>query len=329
MEGTPQHDRSSSNSIVFKCNQTINLKTRAKDYDNFEPTLFVHESISSSNPSGPLLIENPSFDTPLFPMKSVLRKMTHNPNTWYSHNYNIVEYLAQEPCAMSTLKVLQSYPMHRKDLLSSISRVDPSESSLIKFYSDQVHDRISHQIAFQIKVRLMEKNILHTVTDEGASTCIMSMSCLKALGSPKLDTYATLLKSFCGHMLYPHGIITALPIELGGKTLFIVLEVIDAPLEYNLLPGCTWLYEMIVVVSSVFRVLRFLHQGKIVTIDQLAFCTPNLGSNAGSNVPFVDETQQSYMSVGARMFKDYSLMGLFQLLSPPPSMNISPINMIS
>jgi hypothetical protein len=173
-----------------------------------------------------------------------------------------VEYLAQEPYAMYTLEVLQSYPMHKKYLLSIISRVDPSESSFITFYSDQVHDRISHQIAFHIKVRLMEKNILHIVIDEGASTCIMSMSCLKALGSPNLNTYATLLKSFCGHMLYPHGIIITLPIELGGKTLFIVLEVIDAPLEYNFLPGCTWLYDMSLVVLLVFRVVRFLHQGK-------------------------------------------------------------------
>jgi hypothetical protein len=76
---------------------------------------------------------------------------------------------------------------------------------------------------------------LRTVVDEGASTCIMSISCWKALGSPKLDTSATLLKSFDGHMFQPHGIITALPIELGGKTVFVVMEVIDAPLEYNLL----------------------------------------------------------------------------------------------
>jgi hypothetical protein len=84
---------------------------------------------------------------------------------------------------------------------------------------------------------MMGKNILHTMIDEGASTCIMSMSCWKALDSPKLDISTTLLKSFDGHMFHPHGIITTLPIELGGKTVFFVVEVVDAPLEYNLLLG--------------------------------------------------------------------------------------------
>jgi hypothetical protein len=158
---------------------------------------------------------------------------------------------------------------------------------------------------------------LQTVVDEGASTCIMSISCWKAIGSPKLDTSATLLKAFDGHMFQPHGIITTLPIELGGKTVFVVVEVIDAPLEYNLYSEHTWFYEMTVVVSSVFRVLHFPHQGKIVTIDQLVFCTPDLGSNVGSNVPFVGDTHKSYMHVGVGMFKYPSLMGIFPL--PPPS----------
>jgi hypothetical protein len=64
------------------------------------------------------------------------------------------------------------------------------------------------------------------------------MSCWKALGSPKLDTFATLLKTFNEHMFQPHGILIALPIELGGKTVSIVVEVVDAPLEYNLLLRC-------------------------------------------------------------------------------------------
>jgi hypothetical protein len=97
-------------------------------------------------------------------------------------------------------------------------------------------------------------------------------------------------------MFHPHGIITTLPVRLGGKTIYVAVEIIDAPLEYNFLLRCTWFYEMIVVVSSIFKVLHFPHQGKIVTIDQLSFCTPDLGSNVGSNVPFVGDIKQSYLS---------------------------------
>jgi hypothetical protein len=63
-------------------------------------------------------------------------------------------------------------------------------------------------------------------------------------------------------------------------------------------------------------------------IDQLALCTPDLGSNAGSNVPFVGDTQQCYINVGAGMFKYPSLMGIFLLLPPSPTANITPIKMI-
>jgi hypothetical protein len=177
------------------------------------------------------------------------------------------------------------------------------------FDSYQVTHRLSHQVSFHIKVQTMGKNIILTVIDEGASTCIMFISCWKAISSLKLNTSATLLKASDGHMFQPHGIISALPIDLGGKTIYVDVEVVDAPLEYNLLLERTWFYKMTAILSSVFRVIRIPHQGKIVMIDQLTLCTRDLGSNAGSNVPFVGNTQQSYMNVGVGMFKDHGSHG--------------------
>jgi hypothetical protein len=131
----------------------------------------------------------------------------------------------------------------------------------------------------------------------------MSISRWKSLGSPKLNQYKTMLKAFDGHMFKPHGIITTFPIELGGKIVFVEVEVVDAPLEYNFLLGHTWFYEMIIVVWLVFRVLFFPHQGNIITIDQIEFCTPYLRTDAGSNIPFVNDSQNDYASVGAGIFK--------------------------
>ena len=59
---------------------------------------------------------------------------------------------------------------------------------------------------------------------------------------------------------------------MGGKIVSIQVEVVDAPLDYNLLLGRNWFYSMIVVVFSVFHMLQFPHEGKIVTIDQLHYC---------------------------------------------------------
>ena len=49
------------------------------------------------------------------------------------------------------------------------------------------------------------------------------------------------------------------------------VEVVNAPLNYNLLLGRIWTYAMQDVVAIVFRVLLFPHEGRIVTIDQLSF----------------------------------------------------------
>ena len=49
----------------------------------------------------------------------------------------------------------------------------------------------------------------------------------------------TVLKAFDGHLFTPHGILAAFPIELGGKTITVEVEVVNAPLDYNLLLGCS------------------------------------------------------------------------------------------
>ena len=46
----------------------------------------------------------------LRPTKSTLRKDVFNPNSQVAQFYNVVEDLTQEPCAMSTLEVLQIFP---------------------------------------------------------------------------------------------------------------------------------------------------------------------------------------------------------------------------
>ena len=63
----------------------------------------------------------------------MLSKTKHNPNARAAQNYSVVEDLAQAPCAMSTLEVLQSCPTQRKALLSSIGAIDPNDTGLIMF----------------------------------------------------------------------------------------------------------------------------------------------------------------------------------------------------
>ena len=94
---------------------------------------------------------------------------------------------------------------------------------------------------------------------------------------------------------------------------------VNAPLDYNLLLGCSWFYPMQAVASTVYRLVHFPHQGKIISIDQLDYCTPN--------VPLVSNSHLVTKLIGARLFKDPCLMGVFP--PPVPDAFVTPINMIS
>ena len=73
--------------------------------------------------------------------------------------------------------------------------------------------------------------------DEGATTCIMSYPCWQSLGSRTLFASQTVLKAFDGHLFTAHGILATFLIELGGKKVTVEVEVVNSPLDYNLLLG--------------------------------------------------------------------------------------------
>ena len=89
--------------------------------------------------------------------------------------------------------------------------------------------------------------------DEGASTCVMSLSRWKGPGSLEIVLSQSMLKSFDGHVFKPHGIVPSFPVTLGGKIVNVDVEVVDAPIDYNVLLGQSWTYVMEVVPSSYFR----------------------------------------------------------------------------
>ena len=59
--------------------------------------------------------------------------------------------------------------------------------------------------------------------------------------------------------------------------------VVRGPLDFNLLLGRDYVYAMKAVVSTLFRVMSFPHNGSIVTVDQLSF--PSLVSTTNNMTP--------------------------------------------
>jgi len=155
----------------------------------------------------------------------------------------------------------------------------------------------------------------------------MSIQCWTSLGSPTLNQSPTILKAFDGRGFHPFGILHDLPIGVEGKTVNIDVEVVDAPLDYNLLLGRSWSYPMTTVVSSVFRLVKFPHNGKVITVDQLTYFSSDPASS--ESIQHVGKTTIPYKDVGVGLVKDSGLLGTFSFPPPNVSSSIATIHMIS
>ena len=67
--------------------------------------------------------------------------------------------------------------------------------------------------------------------------------------------------------------------------------------------------------------------GKIVTIDQLEFFSPDVTTPTANNIPILGQSPPPYQLIGVGMMKDSSLMVVFPFA--PPSMEVVTVNMIS
>ena len=129
-------------------------------------------------------------------------------------------------------------------MLFSLGINDDNSSSIIKFETMGLQPRFPYYMSLLIHVECLNNTMKCNVIDEGASVSVMSLSCWKGLGSPKLSQFATMLKAFDGRSFQPHRILPSLEVQLGGKTIMIEVEVVDAPLDYNFLLGQNWMYSM-------------------------------------------------------------------------------------
>jgi hypothetical protein len=309
--------------ILLTSEEEILLQTRNRQYPasaESTPT-----SIDTNpTPTGPsLMIPHPSNELPLRIPRIPLHRNVHNPQARAAHNYSLVDDLAQSPAAMSFLEVLQTCPTQQKSLLFSMGAIDPADTRLITFDLDSCEPRLPTAVAIQIPIKIRNITIHRCIIDEGASTCIMSKTVWQKLGSPELLPSAITLRAYDGRPSSPEGLFQNVPVELGGKTILIDIEVIDAQLDYNILLGHTYMYAMKAVVSSVFRTIMFPHNGKIVTIDQVTHYEPNPSTSLDNILPFIHTNQDVYplVEMGPGIFKDPSLLGTYHEAPPllPPS----------
>ena len=140
-------------------------------------------------------------------------------------------------------------------------------------------------VPFEIMVQAFGLVVPSTIIDEGVSVSILSSNTWHAFGSPPLAPVTQNMLAFNRRTSQPLGILPRLPITLGGKIVHMDVMVVPGPLDFNLLLGRDYTYAMGALVSSLFRVMCFPHEGRIVTIDQLSFFGPDVAAIPPSSLP--------------------------------------------
>jgi hypothetical protein len=151
----------------------------------------------------------------------------------------------------------------------------PPSNEAIRFDWDVLTGpRLSSYIPFQITVQVCGRDVTKTLIDEGSSVSILSSIAWKALGCPSLVPVTQNLLAFNRRTSQPLGTLPQFPITLRGKTVFIDVMVVQDPLDFSLLLGRDYVYAMKAIVSTLFCVISFPHDGRVVTVDQLSFINP-------------------------------------------------------
>jgi hypothetical protein len=113
------------------------------------------------------------------------------------------------------------------------------------------------------------------LTTEGASISILSSISWQDLGCPQLAPITQNLLDFNRRTSQHLGTLPQFPVTLSGKIVFIDVMVVQDPLYFTLFLGQDYFYAMKDIMSSIFRVIHFPHDGRILTIDQLSFIEPD------------------------------------------------------
>jgi hypothetical protein len=177
----------------------------------------------------------------------------------------------------------------------SPTKPPPSNEAILFYWGALTGPRLPSHVPFQITVQVHGRDVPQTLIDEGVSISILSFVAWYALGCPQLAPVTQNLLSFNKRTSQPLGILPQFLVTLGGKTIFIDVMVVRDPLDFALLLGQDYVYAMKAIVSTLFHVISFPHDGRIVTIDQLSFIGPD----------WVTSLSGSYM----------------QTVSPPPHVN--------
>jgi hypothetical protein len=255
---------------VSLVDQVVNLVTSLD-----EPVDQVVDLIPSSvNPTLPLESETQAVD--LFPPVDPIVPLENETQVvdMLSPSVNPTLPLESKPDTAHVFLVDTESPMPR-GIPPFLVGPPPSNEAIRFDWGVLTGPRLPSHFPFQITVQVCGWDVPQTLIDEGASVSILSSFSWQALGCPPLASVTQNLLAFNRITSQPLGTLPQFPVTLGGKIVFIDVMVVQDPLDFTLLLGRDYVDAMKSIVSTLFHVIYFPHDGRVVTVDQLSFIDPD------------------------------------------------------
>jgi hypothetical protein len=153
----------------------------------------------------------------------------------------------------------------------SLMKPPLSNEAIVFYWGVLIGPCLPSDIPFQITIQVFGRDVPQKMIDEGASICIFSSVAWHGLVCPQLVLVTQNLLAFNKRTSEPLGTLPQFPVTLGGKTIFIDVMVVWDPLYFSLLLVWDYVYSMKAIVSALFHVISFPHDGIMVTIDKILF----------------------------------------------------------
>ncbi|XP_058747178.1 uncharacterized protein LOC131620188, partial [Vicia villosa] len=199
--------------------------------------------------------------------------------------YKIVDQLMQTPSKISILSLLLNSEAHREALMKVLDQafvdhdvtVDHFDGIIanitacnnLSFCDEELPEEgKNHNLALHISMNCQSDSLSNVLVDTGSSLNVMPKTTFARLsyqGMP-MKFSGVVVKAFDGSRKSVIGEVN-LPMTIGPHTFQITFQVMDIQAAYSCLLGRPWIHEAGAVTSTLHQKLKFVTNGKLVTIS--------------------------------------------------------------
>ncbi|KAH7404480.1 hypothetical protein KP509_15G027800 [Ceratopteris richardii] len=178
---------------------------------------------------------------------------------------------------------------------------------------------VDHSIPL-VTVWYKNQNINQVLIDDGSGVNIAMVALCKKLGWNQIEPVQLFVRMAHQSRVHPVGLVRNISITLQGTTFkmtFVVLELPESSLDYNLLFGRPWLWQAKVVQDWSAQELSFKdnHRKYVVTLDAMQPCELHARPYVVEPVHMLDGLSDDEEEAFLQSNKDLSSLGTVDLQS--------------